>query len=149
VFSNRSAEKAPGLARTHEAHQEPDGALRHPWEPDLPSAPLLPKGGEGAGHRGHDAGGLTLGLELALEGDRCTTKRWSRRNASSGGQRTSRVAEGVPSVLAALEVVVAVGAYWAIAIYFETTTHLCRNRRSLRSLVRGFTRTLKSLNQKF
>jgi hypothetical protein len=34
------------------------------------------------------------------------------------------VAEGVPSVLAALEVVVAVGAYWAVAIYFETTTHL-------------------------
>jgi hypothetical protein len=34
------------------------------------------------------------------------------------------VTDGIPSVLAALEVVVAVGAYWAIAIYFETTTHL-------------------------
>jgi hypothetical protein len=34
------------------------------------------------------------------------------------------VADGTPSVLAALEVVVAVGVYWAIAIYFETTTHL-------------------------
>src|SRR5258708_6877997 len=34
------------------------------------------------------------------------------------------VADGVPSALAALEVVVAVGAYWAIVIYFETTTHL-------------------------
>jgi hypothetical protein len=34
------------------------------------------------------------------------------------------VADGVPSVLAGLEVVVAVGAYWAIAIYFDTTTHL-------------------------
>jgi hypothetical protein len=34
------------------------------------------------------------------------------------------VADSVPSVLAALETVVAVGAYWAIAIYFETTTHL-------------------------
>ncbi len=34
------------------------------------------------------------------------------------------VADGVPSVLAALEVVFAVAAYWAIAIYFETTTHL-------------------------
>jgi hypothetical protein len=34
------------------------------------------------------------------------------------------VSDGVPSVLAGLEVVVAVGAYWAIAIYFETTTHL-------------------------
>jgi hypothetical protein len=32
------------------------------------------------------------------------------------------VADSVPS--AALETVVAVGAYWAIAIYFETTTHL-------------------------
>jgi hypothetical protein len=34
------------------------------------------------------------------------------------------VSDGVPSVLACLEVVVAVGAYWAIAIYFEITTHL-------------------------
>jgi hypothetical protein len=34
------------------------------------------------------------------------------------------VKDGIPSALAALEVVVAVAAYWAIAIYFETTTHL-------------------------
>ena len=34
------------------------------------------------------------------------------------------VAEGIPSTLAAPEVVVAVAAYWAIAIYFETTTRL-------------------------
>jgi hypothetical protein len=34
------------------------------------------------------------------------------------------VADGIPSVLAVVEVVVAVAAYWAIAIYFETTTHL-------------------------
>jgi hypothetical protein len=37
------------------------------------------------------------------------------------------VADGVASALACLEVVVAVAAYWAIAIYFETTTHLWVN----------------------
>jgi hypothetical protein len=66
------------------------------------------------------------------------------------------VAEGIPSVLAAVEVVVAVAAYWApIAIYFETTTHLsvsiawrrfcCRGpapRRPLHLKTPGFWRLL-------
>jgi hypothetical protein len=41
-----------------------------------------------------------------------------------GWSTKDSVLNGVPSILAAIEVAVAVSAYWAVAIYLETSTHL-------------------------